>query len=199
MKYYIFLILHFSFLILFVCCGNKTQRANMSDTIPMQPCPRFEAERAMQSIVAQCDFGPRVPGTEAWQRCGDYIVSQFEGLELDVEQQITTVVAYDGSELPCRNIIASLHPNNPDRILFCAHWDSRPWADNDSDEKNHRTPVLAANDGASGVAVLLELARILSEDKNFKTGVDFICFDAEDCGNQNRTHGHTVVMERRKL
>ena len=143
MKYYTFLILHFTFYMVLVCCGNKTQRAYMSDTIPMQPCPRFEAERAMQSIVAQCDFGPRVPGTEAWQQCGDYIVSQFEGMGLAVEQQTTTVVAYDGSKLPCRNIIASLHPNNPDRILLCAHWDSRPWADNDSDERNHKATYVS--------------------------------------------------------
>ncbi|MBP5380235.1 MAG: M28 family peptidase [Bacteroidaceae bacterium] len=195
MKYYTFLILHFTFYMVLVCCGNKTQRANMSDTIPMQPCPRFEAERAMQSIVAQCDFGPRVPGTRAWQQCGDYIVSQFEGMGLAVEQQTTTVVAYDGSKLPCRNIIASLHPNNPDRILLCAHWDSRPWADNDSDERNHHTPVLAANDGASGVAVLLELARILSGDANFKTGIDFICFDAEDCGTPQWDEGNYEAAE----
>ena len=163
-------------------CGGRTGKAQQQDTIPMQPCPQFVAENAMQLIKAQCGFGPRVPGTAAWKECGDSIVAWFSFLGLDVEEQNTTVTIYDGSTFPCRNITASLNPESLDRILLCAHWDSRPWADNDPDEQNRRSPVMAANDGASGVAVLLELARILSEDKSIKTGIDFVCFDAEDCG-----------------
>lgn len=136
----------------------------------------------MQTIVAQCDLGPRVPGSEAWKRCGDSIVNWFRELGLEVTEQNTTVTLYDGSTFPCRNITARMNPQNADRILLCTHWDSRPWADNDPDEANHKRPVLAANDGASGVAILRELARLLQHDGTVKTGIDFVCFDTEDCG-----------------
>lgn len=89
---------------------------------------------------------------------------------------------YDNSRLVAHNIIASYRPEARDRILLCAHWDSRPWADNDEDEANHHTPVMAANDGASGVAVMMEIARLLQQDSIEKFGIDFICFDAEDMG-----------------
>lgn len=136
----------------------------------------------MHTIVAQCELGPRVPGSEAWKLCGDSIVAWFTELGLEVEEQQTTVTRYDGQTIPCRNITARLNANDPDRILLCTHWDSRPWADNDPDEANHKRPVLAANDGASGVAVLRELARVLTSDGTIGTGIDFVCFDAEDCG-----------------
>ncbi len=165
-----------------VSCGHKTRKANAHDTIPMQPCPEFVAANAMRCIKAQCDMGPRVPGTKAWQQCGDSIVAWFSALGLEVEEQKTNVTLYDGTSVPCRNIIAHLNPSNRDRILLCAHWDSRPWADNDADEGNHHTPVPAANDGASGVAVMLELARILSQADSITTGIDFVCFDVEDAG-----------------
>ena len=165
-------------------CGLQTRSGSeRPDTIAMQPCPTFEADSAMQHIVTQCDFGPRVPGSKAWDKCSHWIKEQFETLGLDVEIQETTVTAYDSTSIPCRNIMARLNPDNQDRILLCAHWDSRPWADNDPDEKNHKKPILAANDGASGVAVLLELARAISQDSiGVRTGIDFICFDAEDYG-----------------
>ena len=163
-------------------CGNKTQQSNTRDSIPMQNCPEFIAQNAMRHIVKQCEFGPRVPGSQAWKTCGDSIVAWFTNLGLQVNEQQTTVTIYDGSTLPCRNITASLNTDNRDRILLCAHWDSRPWADNDPNEENHKKPILAANDGASGVAVLLELARILSQADSIKTGIDFVCFDVEDAG-----------------
>lgn len=163
-------------------CGHQTKQSHRPDTIPMRPCPKFVAENAMRCIEAQCAPGPRVPGSKAWQTCGDSIVAWFSALGLKVSEQQTTVTLYDGSTLPCRNITASLNPENRDRILLCSHWDSRPWADNDPDEANHKKPVLAANDGASGVAVMLELARILSQADSIRTGIDFVCFDAEDCG-----------------
>ena len=169
-------------LLILASCGGKTQQGGKRDTIPMQPCPQFVAGNAMRHIEQQCALGPRVPGTAAWSACGDSIVNWFSALGLNVEEQRTTVTLYDGSTLPCRNIIAHLNPDNRDRILLCAHWDSRPWADNDPDEQNHHTPILAANDGASGVAVMLELARILSTADSIRTGIDFVCFDAEDCG-----------------
>ncbi|MCF0198039.1 MAG: M28 family peptidase [Bacteroidaceae bacterium] len=164
-------------------CGSSTGRSQSgADTIPMQPCPVFCADSAMSDIEVQCSYGPRVLGTDEAKYCGDWIVQKFRNLGLEVEEQTTTVAVYNGTQLPARNIIARLNPDNIDRILLCAHWDSRPWADNDLDENNHRTPILGANDGASGVAVLLELARVIQQDKTIKTGIDFVCFDAEDYG-----------------
>ncbi len=171
----------FSFLVM-VSCGNKTQQGNGRDTIAMAPCPTFMSERAMANIHAQCAMGARVPGSDAWRACGDSIVSWFSTLGLNVTEQNLNVKVFDGTTVPCRNITASLNPENRDRILLCSHWDSRPWADNDPSPENRHQPVLAANDGASGVAVMLELARILSQSSSIKTGIDFVCFDVEDYG-----------------
>ena len=166
------------------CKENKQQTTNSETTEKnvQTPCPSFEADSAFAYIQAQCDFGPRVPGTKAWERCSDWIVSRFEQSGLSVEVQRTDVTIWDGTKLPCRNIIARLNPKATDRILLCAHWDSRPWADNDPNPDNHHTPVPAANDGASGVAVLLELARQMAADSTLATGIDFVCFDVEDAG-----------------
>ncbi|MCD8303126.1 MAG: M28 family peptidase [Prevotellaceae bacterium] len=165
-------------------CGHRTDSGvSRPDTISLSPCPAFQADSAMRSIVAQCQFGPRVPGSEAWQRCGEWIVAAFQAVGCEVRGQQTTVTLYDGTTAPCNNIIASLSPDKKDRILLCAHWDSRPWADNDPDEANHHSPVPAANDGASGVALMLEIARAISQfDVSLPTGLDFVCFDVEDAG-----------------
>ena len=175
-------ILHLTFCIALVSCGRTTGGSTQRDTIPMQPCPQFVAGNAMQYIEKQCKLGARVPGTQAWKACGDSIAAWFSAMGLTVTEQNTTVTVYDGTKVPCRNIKASIHPETTDRILLCAHWDSRPWADNDPNLLNHKTPVMAANDGASGVAVMLELARILSQEEAVKTGIDFVCFDVEDYG-----------------
>ena len=99
---------------------------------------------------------------------------------MEIATQKADLKGFDGTILKSTNIIASYKSELANRILLCAHWDSRPWADNDPDEANHKTPVLAANDGASGVAVMLEVARQLPDTLGI--GVDFVCFDAEDWG-----------------
>ena len=157
MKRVIFWLPAIIFLMLASCDGQTKGSASKADTIALASCPRFSASNAMLYIKEQCEFGPRVPGSDASRRCGDYIVERFKAFGAEVEEQTADVTIWDGSKLPARNIIARIAPSNPDRILLCAHWDSRPWADNDDDEANHRTPVLAANDGASGVAVMLEI------------------------------------------
>lgn len=168
--------------LLFASCGGQTRKeAPKADTIALAACPRFSASNAMQFINEQCEFGPRVTGSEASRLCGDYLVERFKAFGAEVEEQTGIVTIWDGSKLPARNIVARINPSSPDRILLCAHWDSRPWADNDEDEANHHTPILAANDGASGVAVLLEICRLLQEEP-VQVGVDLICFDAEDLG-----------------
>ena len=166
---------------LLACGGHSGKRGSEADTIALAPCPKFQQDSAMAHIHTQCGFGPRVMGTEAAGQCGDFIASRFRQYGASVTEQRCTVTLYDGTQVPARNIIASVNPESLDRILFCAHWDSRPWADNDPDEQNWHTPVPAANDGASGVAVLLELCRLLQQQP-IHTGIDFVCFDAEDAG-----------------
>lgn len=164
----------------FVSCGLRKQTSDQ--TITMQPSgPTFMADSAYQFCQQQCDFGPRTMNSDAHERCAQWIISKFAQYGMAVTIQQTTLKGYDGTPLKSTNIIASYLPEQNDRLLLCAHWDSRPWADNDPDEANHKTPVLAANDGASGVAVMLEIARLLSSD-TLKLGVDFVCFDAEDWG-----------------
>ena len=117
-------------------------------------------------------------------RCEKWIVAQFERYGCTVETQKAVLKGYDGTPLRSTNIIAHIHPKAKTRLLFCAHWDSRPWADNDPDSTQWHKPILAANDAASGVAVMLELARTIQHDGklNANVGIDFVCFDAEDWG-----------------
>ena len=168
-------------LALAACTGQTQSKASNADTIALAPCPRFLADSAMLYITEQCAFGPRVTGSDAARRCGDYLVERFKAFDAEVEEQTGTVTIWDGTQLLARNIIAHINPSNPDRILLCAHWDSRPWADNDPDKANYHTPILAANDGASGVAVMLEICRLLQKAP-VQVGIDMICFDAEDLG-----------------
>ena len=163
-------------------CKNQNQASAGQDTDTIAVTQvQFDADSAYASVVAQCDFGPRVPGSAAHDRCGDYIVARFKALGLSVSEQRTDQKAWDDKVLHTRNIIAAYRPELADRIIICTHWESRPWADADPDSSLHRQPVMAANDGASGVAVMLEVARKLEELKP-ELGIDFICFDSEDYG-----------------
>ena len=178
MKYILIVILT---ALLGACGGKSGKNIGGPDTITLAPCPTFNTDTCMKYIQEQCDFGPRVTGSEAAKLCRQYLAGQFRRLGAEVSEQQANVTLWDGSERPACNIIARLNPGNQDRILICSHWDSRPWADNDEDEQNHRTPVPAANDGASGVAMMMEICRLLQQ-KPIRVGIDFVCFDAEDMG-----------------
>lgn len=155
--------------------GKDTGKAN-------KPCPTFVADSAMAYIHRQCGFGPRLVGSAAADSCAHWIEAQFRGMGCEVAEQNAQVTTWDGTRVTCRNIIASSNPQAGNRILLCAHWDTRPWADNDPQEANHHTPISGANDGASGVAVMMEIARQLQQQPLQGLGVDFVCFDAEDMG-----------------
>ena len=149
--------------------------------------PVFNADSAYAFTKAQCDFGPRNMNSRGHDLCGEWIVNKFREYGCKVTTQRVNLTGYDGTTLRSCNIMASINPEATTRILLCAHWDSRPWADNDSDQSNWKKPIIAANDAASGVAVMLELARIINNGKAEKAlrpqlGVDFVCFDAEDWG-----------------
>lgn len=158
--------------------GNAGGAADGADSVNV---PSFSADSALASINAQCAFGERVLGTAAHENCAQYIISAFEAQGCEVQRQDAEFRIYDGRKYKGCNIIASTNPAATDRILVCSHWDSRPWADNDPNPANHHKPVMAANDGASGIGVMIELARqIRLQQPN--VGVDFVCFDAEDYG-----------------
>ncbi len=165
-------------LILQAACGHK--QTATTESVPVGP--DFSADSAFTFCQLQCDFGPRTMNSEAHDLCGQWIAERFRQYGMEVTEQKADLTGYDGTTLKSTNIIASHRPELADRILLCAHWDSRPWADNDPDEANWHKPVMAANDGASGVAVMLEIARLLQQNDSLKIGVDFICFDAEDWG-----------------
>ena len=151
------------------CKSNKQTTEEV-----LQPVgPAFVADSAM----AYCTMN-----SKAHDLCEEWIVNKFKGFGLEVETQKADLTGWDGTKLHSTNIIAHFNPQAQRRILICAHWDSRPWADNDPDSTNWHKPVLAANDGASGVGVMLELARILQNDTTLAIGVDLVCFDAEDYG-----------------
>lgn len=143
--------------------------------------PAFSADSALAYTVAQCAFGPRVPNSEAHKKCGNFLTSFFQNYGDSIYVQNFTVQAYNGTKLQAKNIICSFRPEDKERIIIAAHWDSRPYADQDADETQHRNPIDGANDGAAGVGILMEIARQLHL-KNPRIGVDLICFDVEDYG-----------------
>ncbi|MCD8296953.1 MAG: M28 family peptidase [Prevotella sp.] len=180
MKRYIYFIL---LLLAITACGNKKASENSGDNKAQAVGPSFDADSAYIFCSNQCDFGPRTMNSMAHELCGEWIMNKFREYGCTVAAQEATLTGYDGTQLKSMNIIASYRPELSERVLVCAHWDSRPWADNDPDSANWHKPVLAANDGASGVAVMLEIARLLKSDSpKLDIGVDFVCFDAEDWG-----------------
>ncbi len=143
----------------------------------------FNADSAYSHIAAQVEFGPRIPGTAPHSACVEYIAGRLRSYGADtVMIQRSKVDGPSGGVIPVSNILARYNSGTGRRILLVAHYDTRPWADNDPDAANHNKPVPGANDGASGVGVLLELARLMGEH-NPAAGVDILMVDAEDSGN----------------
>jgi len=165
-------------------CGNKTTKNNTDTPVAQKyekKSPDFNADSAYVYVQKQVDFGPRVPNTPEHVACGDYLVAELKRFGAQVTEQKADLKAYNGTILKSRNIIGSYNTGNPNRVLLFAHWDSRPFSDHDPDEKLHRNPLLGANDGASGVGVLLEIARSIQATAP-NPGIDIIFFDAEDYG-----------------
>lgn len=162
--------------------SNKAGVSETEEIEKVQPVgPDFNADSAYIYLQEQCDFGPRTMNSTAHDKCEKWIIQKFEQYGCKVTTQKATLNGYDGTPLRSTNIMASYNPEATTRIMFCAHWDCRPWADNDPDSTNWHKPIIAANDAASGVGVMIELARIL-KGSGLELGVDFVCFDAEDYG-----------------
>jgi Zn-dependent M28 family amino/carboxypeptidase len=175
--------------IVFLIMGSCNQQAGRTsdssgkkkDSSPPVNIPAFNADSAYGYIEQQVSFGPRVPNTPQHTAAAEYLARRLGAWADTLVIQHFKARAYDGSILNGQNIIGSFNPGNRSRILLCAHWDTRPFADHDPDPKNHQVPIDGANDGGSGVGVLMEVARNLALQRP-ETGVDIIFFDAEDYG-----------------
>ena len=147
--------------------------------------PAFDAARAFAYLEKQCDFGPRNPGSRGHRECMLFLEAELKrSAETVTLQPFLFTDSRSRQTFTLHNIIANFG-QQANRILLCAHWDTRPWADAEPDPAKHDTPILGANDGASGVAVLLEIARILHEHSP-PVGIDIVLFDGEDSGLSGR-------------
>lgn len=183
MKYFLVI-----FIGLAIVSCNNTPRGSASVTAdsaqsnkPRVEVPSLNKDSAYSYVVTQLAFGPRVPGSAAHEKCATYITEKLQSWCKDVVVQKCRVAAFNGKMLDGKNIIASWKPELKNRVLLCSHWESRPWADHDPDPNNRRKPVDAANDGASGVGVLMEAARQFNL-KEPAIGIDIVLFDLEDYG-----------------
>ena len=159
--------------------GKKNPPAN--DKSVLVSTPAFNEDSALHFVQKQVEFGPRVPNTTAHLDCGNWLDSILRQYSDTMYLQTGQVEAYDGTKLNFKNIIASFNPETKQRIFLCAHWDTRPFADQDHATEKRKLPNDGADDGGSGVAVLIEVARALKQQP-VKIGVDLILFDVEDYG-----------------
>lgn len=166
------------------CPKSKTvQKISDTSSVPEKKLntPSFNPDSAYQYIARQVTFGPRVPNSQAHRACGDYLIEQLEQFGAKMYIQEADLTGFDKTVYKSRNIIGAFNPDMGQRILLCAHWDSRQFADYDPDKSRKKEPIDGANDGASGVGVLLEIARQIGTHP-LPFGVDIILFDAEDQG-----------------
>lgn len=173
----------FSLLIplLIATCDGKGSVSQSNQAGSSVQVPVFNADSAYAYVKAQTDFGPRIPNTKAHKDCADYLAAKLKAFGAETIVQPVQVTTFDGTKINGYNIIGQYKPESPKRVLICSHWDSRPWADNDPDPSKHNEPVMGANDGASGVGVILEIARQMQKTAP-EIGIDCIFFDAEDWG-----------------
>lgn len=148
--------------------------------------PKFDGKDAFAYLLRQTSFGPRNPGSPGHSSCLEYLATTLRGLAGNVRLQDFTSPGYYGEKLSLANVIASFQPEKPNRILLCAHWDTRPRAEHDQNKSLRDKPIIGANDGASGVAVLLQIA-VLLKQAPAPVGVDIVLFDGEDYGKEGDT------------
>jgi hypothetical protein len=174
-------------------CGPEAARS--PDTTPRPPLPSvtatagFDADSAWAYLVRQVEFGPRVPGSSAHRECGEWLAATLERAGAVVERDTFSYRDPEGTEWPLVNILGRFGSQEDGRLLLVAHWDARPWSDQDPDPARRSEPVIGANDGASGVAVLLEVARGLGS-ADLPRGVDILFADGEDLGQPQNQDGY---------
>ncbi|MDD2412995.1 MAG: M28 family peptidase [Bacteroidales bacterium] len=170
--------------VVMVSCDPSNDDKNKTSTdvnVEKMDKPIFDEDSAFYFVEKQVLFGTRVPGSKAHAECAKWLVEKMKEYADEVVVQDFKAKVYNGKVFDGKNIISSFNPDNKNRILLGAHWDTRPYADHDLNPENHKTPIDGANDGASGVGVLIEIARQLSI-KRPQLGIDIIFFDIEDYG-----------------
>lgn len=166
---------------LVVPAAGACSKGGDAQTVSGSVAQEFDADSALSYVKQQLAFGPRVPGTPGWQKTGDWIVARLKANGAVVTEQKWTHTLADKKQIPQRNILARFKPEATERILYVAHWDTRPHADSDPAPENHSKPIPGANDGASGVALLLGVADALKKLPP-SVGVDLLFVDGEDYG-----------------
>ncbi|HMK37970.1 MAG TPA: M28 family peptidase, partial [Bacteroidota bacterium] len=174
--------------------GGTPGPAEKETIVTSEPLPTFSGAHSFAFLTAQTGFGPRNPNSAGHGACLSYLVSTLRSLADDVRLQEFTHTGYGGEQLHLTNIVARFRPGDSTRILLCAHWDTRPRAEQDPAKEKRRDPILGANDGASGVAVLLEIASLLKAHPP-SVGVDIALFDGEDYGREG-DHGSYLLGSR---
>ena len=170
--------IQYSILVLLLLCVSCVKQQQSSTT--NSQLSTFSADSAYTYIAQQLAFGARVPGTQAHEACGDWLVSELARHGAQVKNQHGTMTNYAGKPQAIRNIVAILEGNTSHAILLCAHWDCRPWSDEEELYEDRFEPVMGANDGASGVGVILEMVRQLALRKakgEFIPTVQVVFFD----------------------
>ena len=189
------LLVLFLFAFLFNACKTDPVKNDEPKEIPeiVVEVPDFNPDSAYQFIAKQLEFGPRNPGSPGHAACKDWLVAKL-GQYCKVEVQSFNAELHTGLDIIGYNIIGRFNPNYKKRIILAAHWDTRFMGEEDTNEEERKKPIPGADDGGSGVGVLLELARLLKEN-NVKLGVDIIFFDAEDQGKRQDTQNeHTWCL-----
>ena len=168
-------------------CGSGKATEGGADSVQEVGLAAFDGQAALADVRRQVEFGPRVPGTAAHARCADWIDSTLHAAGADtVIVQTATVDDHRGGTMPVRNILGRFNAGAAKRILLLAHYDTRPWADEDPDEANHGKSIDGANDGGSGVAVLTQLAQYFAKNPlPENVGVDMLFADSEDSGKES--------------
>ena len=168
-----------------VICSLTSQTHPTRRNAPQQPVSGFDGGMAYTYLTKQTAFGPRSPGSAGHARCLSYLLNELRRYAEKVESQDFVSTLPDGKQVRLTNLIASFNGGATKRLFISAHWDTRLWADQDPDKNNRNKPISGANDGASGVAVILEIARQLKKVPP-TVGVDLILFDGEDLGKTGR-------------
>jgi glutaminyl-peptide cyclotransferase len=163
-------------------CG-KREKPREEKPSRIVKVPEFSADSAYRFADEQVKFGPRIPNRPAHIKAGDYFVRRLKEFGAIVIEQNFEANTFDGQRLSLRNIIASYAPERQKRVLLAAHWDTRPYSDKDASKPD--ATFDGANDGASGVAVLMEIARVIGKSNPPEVGVDIILFDGEDWGEKD--------------
>mgnify|MGYP001256808437 CR=1 FL=1 len=165
-------------------CNKKIEVDNVdtTETKSTKKVVNFNQDSAFDFVKKQVDFGPRVPGSNGHFNCHQFLLQTLTHFADTVYTQNSTAKTFDNKIIPVKNIIASFNPKAIKRVIICAHWDTRPFADQDDENKDK--PILGANDGASGVGVILQIASVLKTNK-IDYGIDLILFDAEDWGDNS--------------